>query len=126
MACCNPHRVKAGLVCDIGQQLACAQSRLIWTAEYAPEHLSRLLDHALHTFPEHLAHLRVVAKRIDALDSFVQATAMQCAALSTKTERRAYRAQIETEMSATELDQFDQIMAVEWSRLRGRSPERNK
>lgn len=120
MTCCNKHRVRAELHCEIGQQLVCAESRLVWSADHRPEAVARMLAEAILQFPAHLAHMRVVAKRVDALDHFIKTTAHQCAALATKTERREYRAQLEREMGADELVQFDQIMAAEWQRLRSR------
>lgn len=126
MACCNPHRVKAELHCDIGQQLVCADSRLKWHAEYKPEAVPRLLVQAIAGFPDHITHWRVVALRVDALDHFVDCVARQCAQLPTKTGRREFRARLEQEMSAAELEHFDRVLGAEWHRLRGRTPEDNK
>lgn len=126
MACCNPHRVRAELHCEIGQQLVCAESRLKWHAEYKPEDVPCLLAQAITAFPDRLAYLRVVALRVDALDHFVDCVARQCAQLATKTDRREFRARLEPEMSVAELEHFDRALGAEWHRLRGRTPESKK
>lgn len=121
MACCNPNRVRIGLHCELGQQLACWEGRLSWLAEYRQEEVPQQIEDGLQQFPEYLTFIRLGAKRIDRLDLFMQLAAIRCASLPTKTDRRNFREQLVPLSTDVELQLFDSQMAAEWARLRGKA-----
>jgi hypothetical protein len=120
MSCCNPHRERIGLACDLNQQITCAVSRLLWTSEHAPDGVLRILVSLIRTFPQNLALVRDACVRARLLPEFIERAAMECAALGTKTERHEYRAQFSAGLGAADLQRFDDLMTAEWKRLRGK------
>ncbi|MDQ7981365.1 hypothetical protein QYH69_29465 [Paraburkholderia sp. SARCC-3016] len=120
MSCCNPHRERIDLSCDVNQQLACAATALTWSAEYAPDDVVRLIASLIRTFPEHLALVRDACVLAAVIGAFVERVALHCAALPTKTERHVCRGQFANGLSAADLQRFDDLMAVEWRRLRSK------
>ena len=121
MGCCNPHRLRVDLHCEIGSQLTCWALRLAWLADFRPADVAQKIEDGLQQFDNHLVSLRRAAKRINQLDLFVQLAAHRCASLATKTDRRLFREQLVGAMSQAELERFDGQMAAEWSRLRGKA-----
>jgi len=120
MSCCNPHRERIDLSCDVNQQLACAATALAWSAEYAPNDVVRLIASLIQTFPEHLALVRDACTRAAVTGAFIEPVALHCAALPTKTERHACRGQFANGLSEADLQRFDDLMAAEWRRLRSK------
>jgi hypothetical protein len=120
MSCCNPHRERIELSCDVNQQLACGMSYLQWIADSDPAQVSHFLASLINTFPSNLALIREAALRAAVVPVFVQRAALICAALATKTERHDFRRQLEGGLAPADLDRFDQLMSAEWRRLRGK------
>lgn len=120
MSCCNPHRERVDLSCDVNQQLACGMSALQWMADRNPDQVSQFLASLIHTFPDNLALIRQAALRAAVVPLFVERTALICAALPTKTERHDFRRQLESGLSPVDLERFDRLMSAEWRRLRGK------
>ncbi|ALP62385.1 hypothetical protein AN416_07080 [Paraburkholderia caribensis] len=120
MSCCNPQRERIELSCDIDQQLACGMSRLQWIADSDPERISHFLASLINTFPSNLALIRQAALRAAVVPLFVTQAALICAALATKAERHDFRRQLEGGLASADLERFDQLMAAEWRRLRGK------
>lgn len=120
MSCCNPHRERVELSCDVNQQLACGTSALQWIADRDPDRVSQFLASLINTFPNNLALIRQATLRAAVVPVFVQRAALSCAALPTKTERHDFRRQLEGGLSPADLERFDQLMSTEWRRLRGK------
>lgn len=120
MSCCNPHRERVELSCDLNQQLACGMSALQWIADRNPAETQQFLASLIHTFPSNLSLIREAALRAAVVPLFVQKAALICGALSTKTERHDFRRQLEGGLSPADLERFDQLMSTEWRRLRGK------
>nr|WP_168793013.1 hypothetical protein [Paraburkholderia aromaticivorans] len=120
MSCCNPHRERVELSCDVNQQLACGMSALQWIADRDPDQVPQFLAALINTFSSNLALIRQAALRAAVVPVFVQRAALICAALPTKTERHDFRRQLEGGLSPADLERFDQLMSTEWRRLRGK------
>jgi hypothetical protein len=120
MTCCNPYREQAGLACDFGWQLLCGANELARLAEHSPDGVSPFITSLLQAFPLSIDFIASHAVRVGQADSFVARAALCCAALQTKTERKAFRSQIAGYLSAEKLARFDQLMSAEWSRLRSK------
>lgn len=120
MACCNPHREKVGLCCDLGHQFACANNEVLRLAEHAPASVARFLSVLLSTFPDTPDWTLMSAKRAGHLDDFIERAARHCAALATKTDRIAFTGFISGHLSADQLSRYKELMSVEWHRLRGK------
>jgi hypothetical protein len=120
MSCCNPHRERVELSCDVNQQLACGMSALQWMADRDPDHTPQFLASLINTFPSDLALIRQAALRAAVVPLFVERSAQACAALKTKTERHDFRRQLEGGLAPADLERFDQLMSTEWRRLRGK------
>lgn len=120
MACCNPYREQVGLACDYGWQLLCGTNELARLSEHSPAGVPQFITTLLQTFPLSVDVIANHAVRLGQTDSFIARTALHCAALQTKTERKAFRAQFAGYLNAEKLARFDQLMAAEWSRLRSK------
>lgn len=120
MACCNPHREKVGLFCDLGHQFACANNEVQRLAAHAPDSVARFLATLLPVFPDTPDWILVAAKRAGHLDDYIDRSARYCAALATKTERQTFTGIIAGHLSADQLDRFKELMAAEWRRLRSK------
>ena len=118
MACCNPHREKVGLCCDIGHQFACANNEVLRLAEHAPHAVPFFLSVLLPVFPATPDWILTAAQRAGHLDNFIERAALYCATLATKTERQAFTGVIAGHLSAQQLSRFKELMSVEWHRLR--------
>ncbi|MFM0315975.1 hypothetical protein PQR36_13885 [Paraburkholderia nemoris] len=120
MSCCNPHRERVELSCDVNQQLACGRSALQWMADRNPDLVPQFLASLINTFLDHLALIREAALWAAVIPVFVERAALICAALKTKTERHDFRRQLESGLAPADLERFDQLMSAEWRRLRGK------
>ena len=120
MSCCKPDRERVGLSCEVNQQLACGMCALQWVADRNSEYTPQFLTQLINTFPRDLALVREAALRAAVIPIFIQQAAPICAALSTKTERQEFRRQLEGGLASADLERFDQLMATEWRRLRGK------
>jgi len=120
MSCCNPHRERVELSCDVNQQLACGMSALQWMADRNPDHVPQFLASLINTFPDNVALIRQAALRAVVIPEFVERAAVICAALKTKTGRHDFRRQLESGLAPADLERFDQLMSAEWRRLRGK------
>jgi hypothetical protein len=120
MMCCNPYREGVGLACDYGWQLLCGTNELARLAEHSPSNVPQFITTLLQTFPLSTDFIANHAVRVGQTNSFVARAALCCAALQTKTERNAFRAQIGGYLNAEKLAKFDQLMSAEWSRLRSK------
>lgn len=120
MSCCNPHRERVELSCDVNQQIACGMSALQWMADRNPDLTPQFLASLINTFPTNLALIRQAALRAAIIPVFVERAAVICAALKTKAERHDFRRQLASGLSPADLERFDQLMSAEWRRLRGK------
>lgn len=126
MACCNPYREQVGLSCGYGWQVTCGLNELKRLALHAPGSVPRFIVTLLAAFPVSAGDIASTAHVAGISEPFVSAAALHCAALSTKTERRAFREQIAGYLSADHLAHFDNVMAAEWSRLRSGNQRESK
>ncbi|TKC83849.1 hypothetical protein FAZ69_22715 [Trinickia terrae] len=120
MRCCRTEREAVGLCCSYEQRLACATTALAYRLEHAPGDVGRFLSDLISAFPDRLALLLAEAMRAERTRLFVERAARLCAALSTKAERHAFRDQFSDQLCADDLAAFDDLMASEWRRLRGK------
>lgn len=118
MGCCNPYREQAGLVCDVGCQIACAQHELKRLAEHAPAAVPAFLRTLFIAFPHNTDWLLRAAQWANVTDDFIDQAARFCATLSTHTEREQFRARIFGYLCAQQIAQFNEKGAAEWARLR--------
>ncbi|RKT99028.1 hypothetical protein C7H84_33865 [Burkholderia sp. Nafp2/4-1b] len=120
MGCCRAEREHIGLGCSPEQQLACAVTTLASRLQCAPDDAGRLLSELIATFPDRLAALLAEANDAGCVRLFIERAARACAALATKMERHAFRDQLTHRLCALDLAAFDDLMSVEWRRLRGK------
>jgi hypothetical protein len=118
MRCCRVDRENAGFSCSREDQLSCGVTALAGRFEAAPDQSGRLLADLIAVFPDRLAGFLAEAELAAVPGRFIHVASRSCAALSTKTERHAFRGQFAVQLNPAALASFDEQMAAEWHRLR--------
>jgi len=116
--CCNPNRVRIGLVCDADARFACAMRKLLIVKTEAPHEVERYLAPLFGPFPADV--LLAACRSLDVVSEWTIGAARFCAARPTKDERRTFFEYISWYLSVEEYDALFARHDAEWHLMRGR------
>ena len=116
--CCNPSRVRIGLVCDADARFACAMRKLLIVKTEAPHEVERYLAPLFGPFPADV--LLAACRSLGVVSEWTVGAARFCAARPTKDERRTFFEYISWYLSVEEYDALFARHDAEWHLMRGR------